>query len=83
MVAYWSFERRPSRFSNCNKGTLLLATGSMDGTVQIWDAKSMELRCTVKEPRKWIKKRAEHLLNAGNEPLNMIIKVHLKAFHAV
>ncbi|CAJ1353970.1 unnamed protein product [Effrenium voratum] len=35
-------------FSNA-KGTLLLATGSMDGTVQIWDAKSMDLRCTVKE----------------------------------
>lgn len=39
------------RFSHCAKGNLLLATGSMDGTVQIWDAKSMELRCTVKEPR--------------------------------
>lgn len=36
-------------FSNSSKGTLLLATGSMDGTVQIWDAKSMDLRCTVKE----------------------------------
>lgn len=37
-------------FSNAPpKSTLLLATGSMDGTVQIWDAKSMGLRCTIKD----------------------------------
>mmetsp|Transcript_61631 Transcript_61631/g.110567 ORF Transcript_61631/g.110567 Transcript_61631/m.110567 type:complete len:301 (+) Transcript_61631:3-905(+) len=37
-------------FSNAPpKGTLLLATGSMDGTVQLWDAKSMDLRFTVKD----------------------------------
>eukprot|EP00439_Symbiodinium_sp_Y106_P071852 s2412_g13.t1 len=37
-------------FSNAPpKSTLLLATGSMDGTVQVWDAKSMDLRCTIKD----------------------------------
>lgn len=38
------------RFSNPTAGgMLLLATGSMDGKIQIWDGKTYEIRCTLKD----------------------------------
>lgn len=38
------------RFSNASSsGMLLLATGSMDGLVQVWDGKTFERRCALSE----------------------------------
>lgn len=38
------------RFSNPSAGSmLLLATGSMDGQIQIWDGKTFEIRCSLKD----------------------------------
>lgn len=37
------------KFNNPTGGILLLATGSMDGKIYVWDAKTFDKRCSLKE----------------------------------